>query len=475
MGQEIGHTRFEPEDYVRFGARLADETALLAEQELHGRLSEDCCQIGFEVEAWLVDRHLQPMPHNVEFLAALDNPLVVPELSRFNVELNGTPQRLRGQPFTRLQAELTRTWRDCLDRAHALGCALVLIGILPTVREQDINMANMSPLKRYRALNEQILLLRGGRPLRVDIQGDEHLRTRHGDVMLEAATTSLQVHLQVPAARVARYYNASLIASAPVLAAATNSPFLFEHSLWAESRIPLFEQAVASHAVDARPDERRVSFGGGYLADGVAALYEENRTRFPVLLPIVTPDGPETFTHLRLHNGTIWRWNRPLIGFNPDGQTHIRIEHRVLPAGPSILDMIANAAFYTGLASHFAGREPAPETELDFEAARTNFYRVARLGLEADIRWPGAPSINVRSLILEELLPCAHAGLRRQGIDDADIERTLGVIEARVGSRQTGTAWQRAWIAAHGRDFRELCAAYLENQRSGAPVHEWPL
>jgi len=475
MGQEIDRTRFEPEDYIRFGACLAEETALLAEQEHSGQLSEDCCLIGFEVEAWLVDRHLLPAPRNVEFLAALDNPLVVPELSRFNVELNGTPQHLHGQPFARLEAELTRTWRHCLDSAHALGCALVLVGILPTVREQDLNMANMSPLKRYRALNEQILQLRGGRPLQVDIHGDEHLRTRHGDVMLEAATTSLQVHLQVPAAQVARYYNASLIASAPVLAAAVNSPFLFEHSLWAETRVPLFEQAVAAHAADARPDEGRVNFGNGYLADGVATLFEENRARFPVLLPIVTPAKPGTFSHLRLHNGTIWRWNRPLIGFNPDGRTHIRIEHRVLPAGPSIIDMIANAAFYTGLASHLAHRAPAPELEIDFETARANFYRVARHGLTADIRWPGATTLDARTLILEKLLPCARAGLLRLEIDDTEIERTLGVIEARVRSRQTGAAWQRAWVGVHGHDFRLLSAAYLENQRTGAPVHEWPV
>jgi len=473
VGQEIDRTRFEPEDYIRFGACLAEETALLAEQEHSGQLSDECCQIGFEVEAWLVDRYLLPAPRNVEFLAALDSPLVVPELSRFNVELNGTPQPLRGQPFARLEAELTSTWRHCLDSAHDLGCALVLVGILPTVREQDLNMANMSPLKRYRALNEQILQLRGGRPLHVDIHGDEHLHTRHGDVMLEAATTSFQVHLQVPAVQAARYYNASLIASAPVLAASVNSPFLFEHSLWAETRIPLFEQAVASHAADARPHEGRVNFGNGYLADGVATLFEENRARFPVLLPMVTPAKPGTFSHLRLHNGTIWRWNRPLIGFNRDGRTHIRIEHRVLPAGPSILDMIANAAFYTGLAEGLAHRTPAPELDIDFDTARENFYRAARLGLDAGIRWPGTAAVDACSLILEKLLPLARAGLLRLGIDVTEIERTLGVIEARVRSRQTGAAWQRAWVIAHGRDFRLLTATYLENQRSGAPVHEW--
>jgi hypothetical protein len=475
VGQEIGRSHFEPADFARFERRLARETQLFAQLERGHRLSERCCTIGFEVEAWLVQRDYLPAPISTEYLAALDDPFVVPELSRFNVELNGTPQPLRGAAFSRLQTELTHTWRHCLDMSQRMDSALLLIGILPTIREGDLTMANVSPLKRYEALNEQILRLRGGRPLTVDIRRTQHLHTTHSDVMLEAATTSFQLHVQVPAERAARFYNAALVASAPVLAAGANSPFLFGLCLWAETRVPLFEQSVAAHEPDADLAARRVSFGRGYLDDGLADLFEENQARFPVLLPMVSNGPIDRLAHLRLHNGTIWRWNRPLIGFDHDGTPHLRIEHRALPAGPSIIDMIANAAFFTGVAGALHNREPPPEQGLPFEQARANFYAAARDGLDATIAWVNSAPASVRTLILEQLLPLAHEGLRTLGVDGGDIARYLGVIERRVELRRTGAAWQCAYVDRHGRDCRHLTAAYLENQRGGAPVHEWPL
>jgi hypothetical protein len=297
----------------------------------------------------------------------------------------------------------------------------------------------------------------------------------HGDVMLEAATTSFQIPLQVPAADSARLYNASLVASAPVLAAGVNSPFAFGKLLWAETRIPLFEQAVAVHIAGANPADRRVTFGGDYLAAHTAPLFEENRARFVVLLPMLMPDPPRALAHLRLHNGTIWRWNRPLVGFDPDGTPHVRIEHRVLPAGPSIIDMIANAAFYTGLAGFLMRREPPPEDGITCASARAGFYAAARYGLDATIAWIHRPQVNARELILSELLTRAAEGLHGFGVDKTDAERYLGIVEARVRTRRTGAAWQCAHVAAHGRDWARLCAAYLANQRSGAPVHEWPI
>ena len=475
MGQEIGRSHFEPADFAGFEQRLEGETRLFAQLERGRRLSQRCCTLGFEVEAWLVQRDLLPAPINTEYLAALDDPFVVPELSRFNVELNGTPQELRGAAISRLETELTHTWRRCLEVSQRMDSALVLIGILPTIRESDLTMANVSPLKRYEALNEQILRLRGGRPLTVDIRRTEHLHTTHSDVMLEAATTPFPLPVPRRGARPPRLYNAALIASAPVLAAGVNSPFLFGRCLWAETRVPLFEQSVAVHAPGADPAWRRVSFGRGYVADGLTELFEENRARFPVLLPIVSDDAVDRLAHLRLHNGTIWRWNRPLIGFDHDGTPHLRVEHRVLPAGPSIVDMAANAAFFTGVAAALHTREPPPEQGLRFEQARANFYAAARDGLDATIDWTDMPAVDVRTVILEQLLALASDGLGALGVDGGDIAHYLGVIERRVQLRRTGAAWQCAFIERHGRDPRDLTAAYLENQRSGAPVHEWPL
>jgi len=475
VGQEISRIHFNDEDFARFDAILADETRYFRELCRNGGLASQRFCIGFEIEAWLVDHSGFPSPTNTEYLAALGNSLVVPELSRFNVEINGTPQRLQDRAFSRLETELDETWRHCLDVAHSRDGGLVLIGILPTIRETDLTMANVSMLRRYAALNEQILKRRGGRPIEIDIAGEESLRTRHDDVMLEAAATSFQVHLQVPIDEVVRFYNASLIASAPVLALGVNSPFLFNHLLWQETRIPLFEQAVAILPPGADPADRRVSFGAGYLQDSIDECFTDNLHRYPVLLPIVSATPPESLAHLRLHNGTIWRWNRPLVGFDDDGRPHVRIEHRVLPAGPSILDMLANAAFYTGLVTFLARESRPPEQELPFETARANFNAAARHGLEARFTWRSETEAGVRDLLLDELLPMARHGLHLHNIDPDDIDRYLDVLVARVKSGQTGAAWQRRWTERHGRDFLQLSAAYLERQRSAAPVHEWDL
>jgi hypothetical protein len=473
VGQEIDRIGFSEQDFVRFRRRLHDEVVDFGRIARAGKLSNHGFVIGFEVEAWLVDHGLVPAPINETYLAALADPLVVPELSRFNVELNGTPLPLGKDAFSSLERELSRTWRHCLDVSHALDAALVLIGILPTIRQSDLVLKNVSALRRYVALNEQILRLREGRPIRLAIDGDEPLRITHADVMLEAATTSFQVHLQVPADVALRFYDASLAASAPVLAAATNSPFLFGHRLWHETRVPLFEQAVATEA-GANAPESRVTFGCGYLRDSIAEHFEDAVRRFPVLLPLLSDEAPSRFPHLRLHNGTLWHWNRPLIGFDDDGATHVRIEHRVLPAGPSLLDMVANAALYVGLVSALATLSRPVEADLPFDAARRNFYAAARDGLDAEIAWLDGRRRPVGTLLLDELLPMARQGLREQCVDAGEIERWIGIVEQRVRTRRTGSAWQCAFIERHGRDFQRMLAAYLEHQRSGAPVHEWP-
>lgn len=474
MGQEIDRTEFAPDDFARFRARARRELALFRSLAGRGGLSRAGFVIGFELEAWLVDHGLVPAPINEAYLAALADPLVVPELSRFNVELNGTPRPLGDDAFSALAAELASTWRRCLDVSHRMDAALVLIGILPTIRQSDLVLANVSALRRYAALNREIVRLRGGRPILLDIDGDEPLRLTHADVMLEAATTSFQVHLEVPADLALRFYNASLVASGPVLAAATNSPFLFGHRLWHETRVPLFEQAVATEACAIPPERRRVTFGSGYLRESIAEHFAEGLAHFPVLLPFEAPGPAERFAHLRLHNGTIWHWNRPLIGFDPDGTPHVRIEHRVLPAGPSLLDMVANAALYVGLTSGLGTLARPPEDDLPFPAARANFLAAARHGIDAEITWLDGRARPARTLLLDELLPIARQGLRAQDVRSDEVDRWLGIVEQRVRTGRTGSVWQREWVAKRGPAFQLLVAEYLEHQRSGAPVDEWP-
>jgi hypothetical protein len=476
MGREIEGFEFGTAAFLRFRESVARETALLGEWVRSGVMAESPFVAGFELEAWLVDSNFAPAPINEAYLAALASELVVPELSKFNVELNGTPQVLGPGALIALERELAATWRHCLAVADDLDAALVMIGILPTVTEADLCLANMSPLNRYHALNRQIMRARRGRALTVDIRGREHLLTKHSDVMLEAATTSFQVHMQVPARRAARYYNASLVLSAPIVAACGNSPLLFGRDLWDETRIPLFEQAVAlgSKRHAAHDPARRVTFGGGYVGASLLECFVENEGFYPCLLPVTFRDGAATLEHLRLHNGTIWRWNRPLIGFDAAGTPHFRIEHRVLPSGPSVLDMVANAALYFGLVHHFAGCGPAPEARLPFERSRDNFYGAARDGLAARLTWLDGSETDARTLLLDELLPVARDGLFGLGLEPAEIDRYLGVIEARVRSEQTGAAWLRRRHDANGRDLTALTSAYLAQQRTGAPVHEWP-
>jgi hypothetical protein len=465
VGEEITATGFTGEDKARFAARLAAETDLARGLFAADGFSRAGHMIGFEIETWIVDHNYFPASINQELLAALDNPFVVPELSRFNLELNCEPLSLEGDALGSAFDALTAVWARCNEVAHRLDANLVMIGTLPTIRDEDLSLANMSPLNRYYALNSEVLRLRGGRPLRVDILGREHLVSEHRDVMLEAATTSFQVHLKSPADLAHLYYNASIAASAPILAACGNAPFLFGRALWEETRIPLFEQAVDV------PGPARVSMGTGFAERSLLEVFEENFRDYESLLPIAFDDAAGEMRHLRLHNGVIWRWNRPLIGFDDDGAPHLRIEHRILPAGPSLVDMMANAALYLGLARVIALSGDNGTAGLTFEEARRNFYTAARHGLDATLDWPGVSEIGAQRLLLERLIPAAREGLADFGVKDP--RGYLDLVEARVRCGQTGAVWQRNAYEACDGDLYALMAAYCEGQRSGAPVHEW--
>ncbi len=471
MGQEIASARFTAEDFEEFGERLRRETVLLQELLEDGGLASDGEVGGFELEAWLVDRAMRPSPINEVLLERLGDPLVVPELARFNLEINGTPQRLEGPAIGRLAAELEGTWGKCEALARDLDAHLMMIGILPTLRLHDFDAANMSSMQRYAALDEQLSQLRGHPDLEIELQGRDQLRFVHEGVMLESATTSFQIHLKVDAARAGRFYNASKILSAAMVAVSANSPFFLGADLWAESRICLFEQSIQ---VGGDADQQRVTLGRGYV-DSIADCFRVNRETYPVLLPQLMDEPELELPHLRLHNGTIWRWNRPLVGFNRDGSPHIRIEHRVVPAGPTVADSLANAAFYFGLVNELAGRPVAPESRLPFASARDNFYRAARHGLATEVEWFGGERGGIRALCRERLLPAARRGLAALAIDPAEIDHWLGIIDGRVETGQNGAAWQRAWVEAHGSDMAGLTAAYLERQQSGRPVHQWSL
>ena len=473
MGQAIGAREFSEEDFARFRKRLAQETQSLRQAFAAGQCSDAGPFIGLELEVWLIDHNFFPAPHNQSFLERLADPCVVAELSKFNIEINAPVERIAGRGLQRMHEHLSETMRRCAANAHEDVDTIISIGTLPTLRQQDLSLEAMTPSHRYSALNREAMRLRGGMPLNIDIDGGSHETNRFlacfKDVMLEAAATSFQLHLQVPSAILSHAYNASVMLSAPLVAISANSPFLFGQALWKETRIAIFEQSMQqSHGLE------RVTLGTAYAGDDITELFEENLNDYPVLLPVQPGDPIRCFPCLRLQNGTIWRWIRPIVGFDPDGRPHVRIEQRVLPAGPTVRDMMANAALYFGAVHMLARMVGDAEAALPFALARENFYEAARHGLDAEIHWlDGFARRPIRD-VLRELVPLAAEGLVAQGMDDDLIEHYLGIISLRLNSGRNGADWQLAHFNRYG-DLHKLTAAYVENQRIGRPVHEWPL
>jgi hypothetical protein len=478
MGDEIASECFDPRQVRDFAARLDAETSLFGEWQARGRLADAPLRMGYEVEACLIDASGRPAPCNQALLERMAHPHVVHELARFNVELNGEAHALAEDPFRRSEHDLSRLWGQCVSAAGELGVRPLMVGILPSIRLADLGLDAMSAPRRYRVLNRELQRLRGQAPLHVAIDGpDEEVHDQRGDVMLESAATSLQLHLQVPAHRVVACYNAAQILSAISVAVAANSPFLFGRKLWQETRVPLFEQAVAVPA--SGPAHcgmlERVSLGSGYLCHGFHELFRENQRYFPVMLSECMDPLRSRLAHLRLHNGTIWRWNRPLVGFDDNGACHVRVEHRVMAAGPSIVDTMANAAFFFGMLLACMDREAPLEREIPFQRTVGNFYAAARDGLAAQVWWLGGHRVRLRDLVLESLLPKAERALTRYGLPAQAFRPYLQVIRDRVRHGRTGAAWQVAWTERHGRDFPGLIQAYWEGQQSGLPVHAWRL
>lgn len=476
MGQEIKKSCFVDDDFSQFHHKLSIETNLLKQLIEQNDCSNKAPVAGLELEAWLIDKEMRPAAINEAFLADLNDPLVCAELAKFNIEFNTQPVPLTADALSQLHHQLQMTWQQAQYQAASHYSAILMIGSLPTLLQSDLNLTNMSDLNRYRALNEQILHARGN-PIQLDITGVEHLKCEHHDVMLESATTSLQLHTQVPLSMAHHFYNASIIASAPMVALCANSPFLFGKHLWHESRIPLFEQAIETGGYDgaAYGPVKRVSFGTGYALKSIFECFQENLAHFPVLLPADLGQATDKFEHLKLHNGTIWRWNRPLIGFDNDGTPHIRVEHRTPAAGPTIVDTLANAAFYYGLAKDICDEIIIKGLPLPFSQAKDNFYQAARHGLNSHITWFNQQHCRLHHLIKTALIPRAINGLQSFGLAQQDIDYYMGVIEHRIENKQNGYQWQQQFMQTHPNNFAAMTHQYFLNQQQGKPVSEWTL
>jgi gamma-glutamyl:cysteine ligase YbdK (ATP-grasp superfamily) len=491
MGKDVPPGVFSREDRVRYRQkvrRCLDVFALMLDDF---GFDADRPTTGLEVELNLVDGHAEPAMRNAEILANLADPTFQTELGQFNLELNARPRLIEGAGFADYEEDLRASLGRAEDRAVKADATIILIGILPTLTARHLVLDNLSTNERYRVLNDQIVAARG-EDIGLDIAGVEQLQTYTDSIAPEAACTSLQFHLQVAPDSFANYWNASQAIAGIQVAVGANSPFLYGKQLWAETRVALFEQAT-----DTRPDELkaqgvrpRVWFGERWITS-IFDLFEENVRYFPPLLPMCEDEDPVEVLHnggvptlgeLRLHNGTVYRWNRPVYDIM-NGRPHLRVENRVLPAGPTVVDMLANAAFYFGLARELAEADRPIWSQLPFSAAEENFHSAARRGIEATVYWPRIGEVRVTDLVLDVLLPKAYTGLDRFGVRPADRDRLLGIIEERCRTGRNGAVWQTeaVWAAERGRGMsrsaalHDMLLRYGELQRSNTPVHTWPV
>jgi hypothetical protein len=497
MGQAVATVSFSHADRQRYRLKVQRCLDALARMLTENVFSQSPPTMGLEIELNLVDEHLQPAMANAVVLEKLNDPAFTIELAQHNLELNVRPRPLSGSQALELEQELTTALADANLKAQDAGASIVLTGMLPTLREEHFDPRWLSNSPRYALLNDQIFAARGEDMVlhmegpAIPGQRSEKLRSYADSIVPESACTSTQLHLQVPPEQFAAHWNAAQCLAGVQVAIAANSPFLLRKALWHETRIPLFQQAT-----DTRPEELknqgvrpRVWFGERWITS-IFDLFEENVRYFPGLLPEIDDEDPfealdsgraPRLSELRLHNGTIWRWNRPVYDV-VDGIAHLRVENRVLPAGPTVTDLVANAAFFYGAQRALTTEDRPLWSQMSFQAAEENLRAGARHAFGAQLYWPGMGWVPPDELVLRRLLPMAHEGLRDCGVSDEVRERYLAVIEERCLAQRTGSIWQRETVAKledRGLDRDAALVAmlrrYITHMQSGEPVHTWPL
>ena len=488
MGQDISGKPRTAADTRNFTKALIRDVQALERMLSEGLFETGIRRIGAEQELFLVNQACRPATTAEEILEKLEGPFTT-ELALYNLEANVEPRTLEKRCFSDLHARVDELVGQARAAAAEVDSGIALTGILPTLSKSDVTLDNITPRARYYALNSAFSKMRGGEPYKLRIQGRDELFTQHESVMLESCNTSFQVHLQVEPEEFARFYNVAQVVTAPVMAASVNSPLLFGKQLWHETRIALFQQSIdtRSGSVHMRDMSPRVRFGESWVNESVAELFQEDIARFRVILtrdidedPMAVLDagGIPKLRALTLHNGTVYRWNRPCYGIG-GGVPHLRIECRVIPSGPTVIDEVANAAFWIGMVLGGVEAYGDVRERIDFGEAKWNFLAAARNGLKSGFRWLDGEQFSARELILEHALPLAEQGLRGAGVDDADIDRYLGVVRARVESGTSGARWiERSLRGMQDKGTRSerltaVTSGLIARQQTDAPCHEW--
>ena len=489
MGEEVDQRVFTREDRAKYRHKIRRSLDVFASMLRESRFEFERPLTGMEIELNLIDGECDPAMRNAEVLGAIADPDFQTELGQFNVEINVPPRRLAGDENADLERTLRASLNNAEEHARTVGAHMVMIGILPTLRREHMTADALSANPRYKLLNEQIFAARG-EDLEIRIDGIDRLSVTTDTIAPESACTSTQFHLQVSPQQFAAYWNAAQVIAGVQVALGANSPLLFGRELWRETRIPLFEQATDTRSEEIRAQgvRPRVWFGERWITS-VFDLFEENVRYFPALLPICDEEDPSEvlergdtpeLSELRLHNGTVYRWNRPIYTV-VNGRPHLRVENRVLPAGPTVVDTIANSAFYYGLIRVLAEAERPVWTQMSFSAAEENFHAGARHGIDASVFWPGLGYVPVTELVLRRLLPMAREGLDRWGVSVPERDRLLSIIEQRCLQHRNGATWQVSvlhGLEADGMDrqaaLHEMLRRYLPLMHENVPVHEWP-
>ena len=491
MGEQDVTTAKSAEGLRDFMRRLLRDVQAVEHMLTNGCFETGRSRVGAEQELFLVDKARRPAPVVQCILDELGDEHFTTEIALFNLEFNLDPFEFGGDCLRRLEKQIEDFLHKTRVAAATCEAEPVMVGILPTLRHEDLGLDSMVPLPRYAALNDAMNRLRGG-PFRFRIKGPDELVITHDNVMLESCNTSFQVHFQVDPDRFARHYNIAQLVAAPMMAAAVNSPLLFGRRLWKETRIALFQQSVDTRGEDLMGERElkpRVSFGTQWVRESALEIFREDIARFRVLLATGKDEDPfealeagraPQLHALRLHNGTVYRWNRACYGIS-DGKPHLRIENRILPSGPTAMDEVANAAFWFGLMRGLNDRVGDFTETMDFDDARANLLAACRLGLRAQFRWLDGENWTAKELICDKLLPVAQAGLEASNIDASDVSRYLGLVHDRVTCGMTGARWQLDSLTRMKDDgnlaerLAALTSAIIERQRGGEPGHTWPL
>lgn len=490
MGQRDINKRPPREEIRKFTKALLDDVQAIEHMLEQGVIETGVRRIGAEQEMFLIDKALGPSMKALDILERLGHPQFTTELGLFNLEVNLSPQEMGGDCLWRMEQELEGLLAQARRAAEIFDTRVLLTGILPTMKQKDLTLDSMTPDERYQQLNRMMVDHRGGH-FNMLIKGLDELRASHDNVMFEACNTSFQVHFQVGPEEFATLYNLAQAITAPVVAAAVNSPVFLQHRLWNETRVALFQQSLdtRSETLQTRQARPRVIFGDHWVKESVLEIFREDISRFRVLLagdqdepPLKVLERGElpALSALRLHNGTIYRWNRPCYGIH-EGRAHIRIEHRALPSGPTVVDELANAAFFFGLMTG-VGEEHDDITEvMSFDDAKNNFMAASRYGLKARLQWVDGKTFSADKLILQRLLPLARHGLEMKKIRPRDIDHYLNVLEERVSSGQTGSQWVLDSLAGMDSEarmeerFHSLTSSMYRHHLTGQPAHKWPL